>query len=72
MTRWVLAAMAMLVGAGCGDSRCAMEGKPGLCAALIDGYHFRPKIGQCEQFDWGGCDGVRPFKTLAECELACE
>ncbi|MBL9039517.1 MAG: hypothetical protein JNG84_13440 [Archangium sp.] len=44
-----------------------------MCEANIDAYFFDTSAKQCARFSWGGCadgDGVKPFKTLSECE-AC-
>jgi len=65
-------ATASLVLAACGDPRCRLEPKAGPCEALIEGVYFDPQLGQCATFIWGGCDGVRPFATMAECEAVCE
>ena len=70
MKRWMLV-VGLLFGA-CGDSRCTLKPQAGPCEALIDGYYFDPQTGHCASFHWGGCDGVRPFKTLAECQTTCE
>lgn len=57
----------------CGDRRCALQPKAGLCSANIDSYYFDPETRQCAVATFGGCDdGVRPFATLAECEATCE
>lgn len=49
-----------------------LKPKAGPCEALIDGVYFDPQLGQCATFVWGGCDGVRPFATMSECEAVCE
>lgn len=57
----------------CGDQRCALQPKAGLCSANIDSYFFDPATRQCAVATFGGCDdGVRPFATLAECMASCE
>jgi len=44
----------------------------GGCKASFDRFYFDPSSGQCKSFVWGGCGGVVPFETLAECVSACE
>jgi hypothetical protein len=67
--------MLLLVGlalSSCVDQRCSLKPVPGLCAVDLPGYAFDAKTGTCLEFVWGGCDGVRPFANLAECQQACE
>lgn len=53
------------------DPRCALVPDPGLCKAYIPAYYFDAKAQSCQEFIWGGCGGVVPFKTLDECRAAC-
>lgn len=50
---------------------CSLEPDAGNCEAAIPIYYFDSSDEKCKEFLWGGCDGVVPFETLAECEL-CE
>lgn len=54
------------------SDNCKLKGKAGNCEALVRGYYFDKKTRRCKEFIWGGCDGVRPFATLEECENQCE
>jgi hypothetical protein len=58
-------------GIGFAQSPCDLEPDPGPCFAAIPAYYFNAESQSCAEFIWGGCDGVVPFTTLAECETAC-
>lgn len=48
------------------------EMSTGPCRALIDRWGFNKKTGQCEQFDYGGCQGNgNNFETKVACEKRC-
>lgn len=47
---------------------CALKPEAGLCKAYFPRFYFDPVERRCKEFIWGGCDGVVPFETLAECE----
>ena len=49
---------------------CTSIPDPGMCEAAIQKYYFNQETQQCEDFMWGGCGGVVPFESLAECEAA--
>ena len=49
---------------------CTLSPDPGVCFAAIQMYYFNQETQQCEDFTWGGCGGVVPFESLAECEAA--
>ena len=49
---------------------CTLIPDPGMCEAAIQKYYFNQETQQCEDFNWGGCGGVVPFESLAECEAA--
>ncbi len=51
--------------------QCKLKGVPGPCEALIYGYYYDKEDKKCKEFLWGGCDGVRPFATMEECENSC-
>jgi hypothetical protein len=53
------------------DRRCYLSPDPGPCEALITRYYFDKDEKRCKSFSWGGCEGVVPFQTLAECESNC-
>ena len=53
------------------QSPCDLEPDPGPCFAAIPAYYFDADTQSCAQFTWGGCGGVVPFWTIAECESAC-
>ena len=56
----------------CGSTidACTLIPDPGMCMAAIQKYFFNQETQQCEDFIWGGCGGVVPFESLAECEAA--
>jgi len=56
----------------CGSTvdACNLSPDPGICFAAIQMYYFNQETQQCEDFTWGGCGGIVPFESLAECEAA--
>jgi hypothetical protein len=60
-------------GTGGGDDpeACALEPDPGPCEAAFMHWFFDLDDGQCKPFLYGGCEGVVPFATLADCEASC-
>jgi hypothetical protein len=50
------------------SSNCDLSPDPGPCRAAITKYYFDKKSGNCEEFIYGGCQGVVPFETKEECE----
>ncbi len=52
--------------------QCTLKPETGKCKAAFRHYFFNPSSGQCEQFIYGGCGGVVPFKTLEACQQTCE
>lgn len=34
-------------------------------------YYFNTQTNRCDSFVWGGCDGVVPFETFADCLGTC-
>ena len=52
------------------EDACTLSPDPGMCFAAIQMYYFNQESQQCEDFTWGGCGGVVPFESLAECEAA--
>lgn len=53
------------------DESCSLVPDPGLCQAAFPRYYYNGETEKCTQFLWGGCGGVVPFETLAECKKAC-
>ena len=53
------------------DSRCQLKPDPGMCKAYIPSYYYDTNDDTCKEFIWGGCEGVRPFETINECQTAC-
>ena len=51
---------------------CNLEPDPGPCKALFPSFYFDQNEQKCKEFNWGGCNGVRPFETLEECESSCQ
>lgn len=55
-------------GARIAEDRCSLAPDPGPCKANFTRYYYDATEKKCKEFVWGGCDGVVPFETLAECE----
>lgn len=53
------------------SEECELVGETGPCNANFPSYYYDHKKDKCVEFTWGGCDGVRPFETLEECENRC-
>lgn len=51
--------------------QCELMPDPGPCDAAIPIYYFDSNTLTCEEFEWGGCNGIVPFWTLEDCEAAC-
>eukprot|EP00892_Ulva_mutabilis_P009380 jgi/Ulvmu1/6814/UM031_0018.1 len=52
---------------------CELEKKVGPCKALIPRFFHNAKTGECEEFNWGGCQpNANNFETLEECKAACD
>lgn len=51
-------------------SRCGLLPSAGPCDNNMTRYWFDRARGECASFQWGGCDGVVPFETRAECAQA--
>ncbi|OQV15699.1 putative Uncharacterized protein ZC84.1 [Hypsibius exemplaris] len=51
---------------------CMQDISTGPCRALIERWAYNKKTHQCEQFDYGGCQGNgNNFETKAQCENRC-
>jgi len=51
---------------------CYLEPDPGPCFGYMPMYYFNQDTQACEMFVYGGCMGLIPFQSLAECQNACE
>ena len=51
---------------------CNLIPDPGTCMAYMQSFYYDQKEKKCKEFIWGGCEGVRPFETLKECQSACQ
>lgn len=58
-------------GAGEDPEACALEPVSGPCEAAFTHFYFDPEVGLCKPFLYGGCEGVVPFQTMADCEASC-
>ena len=52
-------------------TNCQLKPETGPCNAAFPRFYYDEEEGKCKQFIWGGCAGVVPFETLAECENEC-
>jgi hypothetical protein len=52
--------------------RCDLHPDGGTCKGLFWKYYYNKKTGKCEEFVYGGCNGVVPFNTKEECVELCE
>ncbi len=53
-------------------SICELDVDSGPCNAFFERYHFDKKVGKCEKFIYGGCQGnANNFKTINECQQTC-
>jgi hypothetical protein len=51
---------------------CDLPADPGPCRALIPRWYFNSNSGECEEFNYGGCQGNdNNFESLRACEAAC-
>jgi hypothetical protein len=53
------------------SERCNLKPESGSCKAMLDRYYYDAATNTCKRFTYGGCDGVAPFETMAECRKAC-
>lgn len=54
------------------ENVCDLKPDPGSCTAYIQSFYYDQKEKKCKEFIWGGCEGVRPFETLKECQSTCQ
>ena len=50
---------------------CYLEPDAGPCDGYFPRYYFDQDEQECQEFIWGGCEGVVPFETLEDCGEAC-
>ena len=47
-------------------------GVTGPCEAIIPSFTFNHKVGKCQEFTYGGCEGSNNrFKSKKDCENEC-
>ena len=74
--------LAVFMNTGCNDNQekdkteplsdtCYLTPDPGLCMAAFPRYYYDSDAEQCKEFIWGGCGGVVPFETMADCKEGC-
>ena len=51
---------------------CQLNPNPGECDGAFQIFYFNQNTLTCEEYVWGGCNGVVPFWTLEECQNICE
>ncbi len=52
---------------------CLLPAEVGPCRQVLPRFFYNACTGQCELFNYGGCDGnANNFATLAECKSACK
>lgn len=52
--------------------KCSLIPDRGPCKGLFWKYYYNAKTKKCEEFVYGGCNGVVPFETKEECESLCK
>jgi len=55
-----------------GTDSCGLEPDAGLCKAYMPRYYFDETTNSCQEFIWGGCNGVVPFETMESCTQQCK
>ena len=53
------------------NNGCELEPDSGFCEANMSRYYFDKTSNSCQEFVWGGCNGVVPFETLTACQHQC-
>lgn len=54
------------------EPSCMLAPDRGSCSANRRRYYYNKSSGQCEEFDYGGCDGnENNFKSRDECQSRC-
>ena len=53
-------------------AQCSLQPDPGPCEALTVRYFWNPNTRQCEEFNYGGCEGnPNNFLDRKSCESQC-
>ena len=53
-------------------SPCEQPKKVGPCYAIKPRFYYNQETGQCESFDWGGCQpNGNNFETIGMCVAMC-
>eukprot|EP01025_Chloroclados_australasicus_P016729 TRINITY_DN1850_c0_g1_i1.p3 TRINITY_DN1850_c0_g1~~TRINITY_DN1850_c0_g1_i1.p3 ORF type:complete len:208 (-),score=29.95 TRINITY_DN1850_c0_g1_i1:381-965(-) len=53
--------------------QCLLPADQGVCTAIFLRYYFDAETNQCEEFDYGGCEGnENKFQTKEECQGVCK
>jgi hypothetical protein len=52
-------------------ANCLLKPEPGPCRMALKRYFYDEKEKKCKEFIYGGCKGVVPFETLADCKKGC-
>jgi len=50
---------------------CGLKPDAGLCKAYMPKYYFDGTSNSCQEFIWGGCNGIVPFETMESCTQQC-
>jgi len=51
---------------------CYLNPDSGNCFGAFLMYYFDSITNSCQDFIWGGCNGIVPFESLSECQQICE
>lgn len=70
MLRSLAAVLLLCAAAHATPDPCALTPDAGLCKARFIRYFFDQTTNSCKSFVYGGCGGVVPFTTAADCEAA--
>lgn len=50
---------------------CYLKPESGKCRASFMRWYLDERTGTCKAFVWGGCEGVVPFESEADCMAQC-
>ena len=70
---YILTTLAFLTQVSCGNncsanSNCNLSPEAGDCEAIHVRFFFNQETKKCEEFIWGGCQGIVPFETFEQCK----
>jgi len=72
----VVALVAIIIGGEVDNDilpeECYLEPDTGPCFGFMPMYYFDTSTNSCQEFIWGGCQGLVPFQSLSECQFICE